>query len=63
MDEDAELFARVRLFEWDEGKRLINLREHGFDFNEIRGVFDDAISIRRSDREGETRFPRLRLPQ
>ena len=48
--------ANIRSFEWDERKRQTNLREHGIDFLDARRVIDEPISIRRSDREGETRF-------
>ena len=48
--------TQIATFEWDERKRLINLREHKIDFLDARRVVDGPIFIRRSDRKGEARF-------
>lgn len=33
-------------FEWDEAKRLANLRKHGIDFIEVPAVFDgDTVTV------------------
>lgn len=32
-------------FEWDENKRLVNLRKHGIDFTDAVNVFDDDTVI------------------
>ena len=45
-------------FDWDENKRLSNLRKHGIDFRDIRVVFDGDTVMINDDRDdyGETRF-------
>ncbi|MHC5611477.1 MAG: BrnT family toxin [Nostoc sp.] len=36
----------VMEFEWDEAKRLTNLRKHGIDFIDILAVFDgDTVTV------------------
>jgi len=50
------LFASVREFGWDPKKREINLRDHGIDFEEVRGILDNPTFIRRSDRHDEIRY-------
>ncbi len=30
-------------YEWDEAKRLANLRKHGIDFTDVPAVFDGDI--------------------
>jgi uncharacterized protein len=44
--------------EWDEAKRLENIRKHGFDFVGIDAVFDGATVEMEDDRfdYGETRL-------
>ncbi len=50
-------------FEWDENKRLINLRRHGFDFADVWRVFENEIDVIIDDRfdYGETRYFALGL--
>jgi uncharacterized DUF497 family protein len=46
-------------FEWDENKRLSNLKKHGLDFADIGYVFEDeqAVSFENISKEfGEHRF-------
>lgn len=46
-------------FEWDEGKRLINLQKHGFDFVGVSEVFDDLNALTILDNRfdyGEIRY-------
>lgn len=45
-------------FEWDEDKRLTNLRKHGIDFVDVPSVFDGDTLIVEDDRYnyGERRF-------
>jgi uncharacterized protein len=45
-------------FEWDEDKRLINLRKHGVDFVDVPSVFDTDVVTVEDDRYnyGEQRF-------
>lgn len=45
-------------FEWDEAKRLSNLRKHGIDFVDVPAVFDGDIVMIEDDRfsYGEQRF-------
>ena len=45
-------------FEWDENKRLSNLRKHGIDFRDVRFVFDGDTVMVNDDRDGygENRF-------
>ena len=55
--EDVEsLIARIRAFGWHEKKREANLRAHGIDFADVKGIFDGYTFIRRSDRHGEIRY-------
>jgi uncharacterized DUF497 family protein len=45
-------------FEWDENKRLANIRKHGFDFTDVSTVFvSDTVTVE-DDRYnyGEQRF-------
>ncbi len=49
-------FARVRAFEWNEGKRASNLRNHRIDFEDARRVIGDPTFVRESSRNGETRY-------
>ena len=50
-------------FEWDEEKRLINLRKHGIDFADVWRAFENEIYSIIDDRfdYGETRFFALGL--
>ena len=52
-------------YEWDETKRLINLRKHGIDFIQISAVFDSEILTIEDDRHnyGEQRFVTFGLLQ
>jgi uncharacterized DUF497 family protein len=45
-------------FEWDENKRLANIRKHGFDFTDVATVFDSDTVTVEDDRYnyGEQRF-------
>ena len=36
-------------FEWDKPKRARNLKDHGVDFIECEGVFEDPLALIRSD--------------
>ncbi|WP_454651351.1 BrnT family toxin [Bradyrhizobium liaoningense] len=57
MTEDVQrLFTGVRDFGWDPKKRAINLRTHGIDFEDARGILDGYTFIRRSDRNDEIRY-------
>ena len=52
-------------FEWDETKRLINLRKHGIDFIDVPIVFDGDILTVEDERfnYGEQRFVTFGLLQ
>lgn len=52
-------------FEWDETKRLSNLRKHGIDFIDVPIIFDGDIVTFEDDRlnYGEQRFVTLGLLQ
>ncbi|MDV2997872.1 MAG: hypothetical protein N4J56_007577 [Chroococcidiopsis sp. SAG 2025] len=52
-------------YEWDEAKRLANLRKHGIDFLDIPDVFDGDTLTVEDDRYsyGEQRFITLGLLQ
>jgi uncharacterized DUF497 family protein len=50
------LFAKIRKFGWDPGKRDWTIRERGIDFDEARHVFDGPTIVYRSDRKGEERY-------
>ena len=39
------LFAGVRDFGWNPEKREINLRNHGIDFEDARGILDSPTFI------------------
>jgi uncharacterized protein len=45
-------------FEWDEDKRLVNIKNHGIDFVDVSEVFDGDIFTVEDDRYsyGEQRF-------
>lgn len=45
-------------FEWDENKRLANIRKHGFDFVDVASIFDNDTVTVEDDRYnyGEQRF-------
>lgn len=47
-----------RGFEWDEDKRLSNIRKHGIDFRDAMRVFSDPAAIMFPSRadHGEPRF-------
>jgi uncharacterized DUF497 family protein len=52
-------------FEWDENKRLANIRKHGFDFADISSIFDSDTVTVEDDRYnyGEQRFMTLAFLQ
>jgi uncharacterized protein len=52
-------------FEWDESKRISNLRKHGIDFLDIPPVFDGSILTIEDERfdYGENRFVTFGLLQ
>jgi hypothetical protein len=45
-------------YEWDEQKRLVNVKKHGIDFIDVPEVFDDDVVIIPDERfdYGKTRF-------
>jgi uncharacterized DUF497 family protein len=45
----AELFARIRDFDWDPNKRKTNLRDHKIDFEDVKSIFQSYAFVRRSD--------------
>lgn len=50
-------------FEWDENKRLINIKKHGIDFADVPAIFElDTVTVI-DDRidYGETRYQTLGL--
>ena len=50
-------------FEWDENKRLINIRKHGIDFADVPEIFElDTVTVIDDRFEyGETRYQTLGL--
>lgn len=52
-------------YEWDEAKRLSNVRKHGIDFIDVPSVFDGDIVTVEDDRNdyGEQRFVTFGLLQ
>ncbi|MEO8356622.1 MAG: BrnT family toxin [Chloroflexota bacterium] len=50
-------------FEWDEKKRLINIRKHGIDFADVPAIFElDTVTVIDDRFEyGETRYQTLGL--
>lgn len=48
--------SRFATFEWDETKRISNIRKHGIDFIDIPPVFDNPMVRKRSDRNDEIRY-------
>ncbi|MBV6397208.1 MAG: hypothetical protein HFACDABA_02816 [Anaerolineales bacterium] len=50
-------------FEWDENKRLINIRKHGIDFADVPSIFElDTVTVIDERFEyGETRYQTLGL--
>lgn len=55
----------VMEFEWDEAKRLANIRKHGIDFVDVPAVFDGDTLTVEDDRYGyrEQRFVTFGLLQ
>ena len=47
------------LYEWDEGKRVLNLIKHSVDFAEIEDFDWDTATIAPSPRRGEMRYSAL----
>jgi uncharacterized DUF497 family protein len=56
-------YTGVLLFEWDESKRISNLRKHGLDFANCGAVFSRPVSTWVDNRYdyGERRFMTLGL--
>lgn len=52
-------------FEWDESKRLSNLRKHGLDFSDVATAFEQETATVTDDRfdYGETRYVTLSILQ
>ena len=52
-------------YEWDEAKRLTNLRKHGIDFVDVPAMFDGDIVVIEDNRYdyGEQRFVTFGLLQ
>lgn len=52
-------------FEWDESKRITNLRKHGIDFSDVLAIFDGEIVTVEDERfeYGEERFVTFGLLQ
>ncbi|MGK7943410.1 MAG: BrnT family toxin [Microcystaceae cyanobacterium] len=52
-------------FEWDENKRLINIRKHGIDFLDVESIFENNTVIIEDGRldYGEQRWLALGLLQ
>ena len=52
-------------FEWDENKRLANIRKHSFDFADVSSIFDSDTVTVEDDRYnyGEQRFMTFALLQ
>jgi uncharacterized protein len=52
-------------FEWDESKRVSNLRKHGIDFSDVSAVFGGSIVTVEDERfdYGEERFVTFGLLQ
>jgi uncharacterized DUF497 family protein len=52
-------------FEWDESKRISNIRKHGIDFFDVSTVFEGSILTIEDDRfdYGEERFVTFGLLQ
>ena len=50
-------------FEWDENKRVINIRKHGIDFADVPSIFElDTVTVIDERFEyGETRYQTLGL--
>jgi uncharacterized DUF497 family protein len=50
-------------FEWDEGKRLVNIQKHGIDFADVPAVFElDTVTVVDDRFEyGEIRYQTLGL--
>jgi len=46
-------------FEWDEGKDLLNIKKHGFSFDEILEIFDDPAFLEGYNHEHSNREDRF----
>jgi uncharacterized protein len=53
-----DMYTSVMDYEWDPDKAAANLRQHGVDFADAVGVFEDEYALRREDPDahGEQRF-------
>jgi uncharacterized DUF497 family protein len=51
----------LSVYEWDSAKAKLNQKDHGIDFADVDGVFEDelAIGIEDPDAEGEQRFVKI----
>ena len=58
-------YNRNMKFEWDQSKRLFNIRKHGIDFSDVPVVFDGLIVTVEDERfdYGEQRFVTFGLLQ
>ena len=43
-------------FEWDENKRLLNIKKHGIDFQDAVRIFFSEILLLQADRSNEERW-------
>jgi uncharacterized DUF497 family protein len=54
--------SKPALLSWDEGKRRVNIRKHGYDFATLAPAFDGRFSVVTEDRRkdyGEQRYNML----
>ena len=52
----SELFAQIRVFDWNDEKRERILRERKIDFKDARFVIEGPTIVLQSDRKGERRY-------
>ena len=50
------LQAEEQAYEWDEGKRALNLARHGLDFRDVSRIDWNVANIYESNRQGEPRW-------
>ena len=46
----------MEMYEWNQGKRQINIEKHGIDFIDAIAIFDNPMLVMEPPREDERRF-------
>jgi uncharacterized DUF497 family protein len=57
---ESNVVAKVEIYQWDERKRLINLKKHSLDFVDVIEVFKSSRVVVPSSHTGKNRFLAIR---